>query len=155
MIRRPPQPTRTYPLFPYTTLFRSGDSLLPRRQRPLDKGAPICGVTHRFYGTPDRFARHRRIARDCRAVFVQSPLGPAARRRPRLFAPGRLRAAGDRDAVGPRGDPGDVDREIGRASRRERVCQSVSISVVDVTFKNKDLISTHASHTHTPTGTSI
>src|SRR3546814_2558568 len=31
MIRRPPRSTRTYTLFPYTTLFRSGE-----RQHPLD-----------------------------------------------------------------------------------------------------------------------
>src|SRR3546814_2875708 len=29
MIRRPPRSTRTYTLFPYTTLFRSNDNLLP------------------------------------------------------------------------------------------------------------------------------
>src|SRR3546814_14550930 len=29
MIRRPPRSTRTDPLFPYTTLFRSLDALLP------------------------------------------------------------------------------------------------------------------------------
>src|SRR3546814_14506075 len=29
MIRRPPRSTRTYPLFPYTTLFRSGRRLKP------------------------------------------------------------------------------------------------------------------------------
>src|SRR3546814_15132765 len=32
---------------------------------------------------------------------------------------------------------GRADLEIGRASCRERVCQSVSISVVDLTFKKK------------------
>src|SRR3546814_3521064 len=38
MIRRPPRPTRTDPLFPYTTLFRSARQLLDARQglrRPL------------------------------------------------------------------------------------------------------------------------
>src|SRR3546814_19118552 len=30
MIRRPPRPTRTYTLFPYTTLFRSAVFRLPR-----------------------------------------------------------------------------------------------------------------------------
>src|SRR3546814_7048947 len=29
MIRRPPRSTRTYTLFPYTTLFRSDDLLVP------------------------------------------------------------------------------------------------------------------------------
>src|SRR3546814_6025412 len=31
MIRRPPRSTRTYTLFPYTTLFRSADDPLPGR----------------------------------------------------------------------------------------------------------------------------
>src|SRR6056297_3966764 len=35
MIRRPPRSTRTDTLFPYTTLFRSGD---PRVRRPLEPG---------------------------------------------------------------------------------------------------------------------
>src|SRR3546814_19298163 len=38
MIRRPPRSTRTYTLFPYTTLFRSRQYTLDRKQfgRPLD-----------------------------------------------------------------------------------------------------------------------
>src|SRR3546814_10515475 len=32
MIRRPPRSTRTDTLFPYTTLFRSGDRGIPRRR---------------------------------------------------------------------------------------------------------------------------
>src|SRR2546430_10524733 len=40
MIRRPPRST----LFPYTTLFRSGESLLPARGRalPLRPSGPVC-----------------------------------------------------------------------------------------------------------------
>src|SRR3546814_9277575 len=37
MIRRPPRSTRTYTLFPYTTLFRS--SLLQRRTQPRRRAA--------------------------------------------------------------------------------------------------------------------
>src|SRR3546814_12342854 len=36
--------------------------------------------------------------------------------------------------------PGDAAREIGRASCRERVCQYVEISVVDVSLKPKRMI---------------
>src|SRR3546814_3271585 len=35
MIRRPPRPTRTDTLFPYTTLFRSPGSSTNRRQRHI------------------------------------------------------------------------------------------------------------------------
>src|SRR3546814_18001668 len=35
MIRRPPRSTRTAPLFPYTTLFRSGQVRLPRGKAAL------------------------------------------------------------------------------------------------------------------------
>src|SRR3546814_14781273 len=35
MIRRPPRSTRTDTLFPYTTLFRSGQSCAARRRIPL------------------------------------------------------------------------------------------------------------------------
>src|SRR3546814_15187392 len=40
MTRRPPRPTRTYTLFPYTTLFRSRASIRPIRQAPA-RPAPI------------------------------------------------------------------------------------------------------------------
>src|SRR3546814_11884918 len=39
MIRRPPRSTRTYTLFPYTTLFRS--SLSETRPSLLERGAPL------------------------------------------------------------------------------------------------------------------
>src|SRR3546814_3377933 len=37
MIRRPPRSTRTYTLFPYTTLFRSPDRLRHRRTALADR----------------------------------------------------------------------------------------------------------------------
>src|SRR3546814_17307722 len=42
MIRRPPRSTRTDTLFPYTTLFRSGD-LEPEQMRFLDSSAHLVG----------------------------------------------------------------------------------------------------------------
>src|SRR3546814_14705605 len=50
MIRRPPRSTRTDTLFPYTTLFRSGASLILCTHR-----SPQCGH-------PCRSPRRRRIA---------------------------------------------------------------------------------------------
>src|SRR3546814_1002071 len=50
MIRRPPRSTRTYTLFPYTTLFRSGPNVSmrkwPMRQDLIDRFAGI----DRLYG---------------------------------------------------------------------------------------------------------
>src|SRR3546814_13330144 len=40
MIRRPPRSTRTYTLFPYTTLFRSRCQPLPADPRVVAAGAP-------------------------------------------------------------------------------------------------------------------
>src|SRR3546814_15667538 len=46
MIRRPPRSTRTDPLFPYTTLFRSGFRIL----LDVEQGAVVVG--------PDQIRRH-------------------------------------------------------------------------------------------------
>src|SRR3546814_1816074 len=54
MIRRPPISTRTYTLFPYTTLFRSpGNSVeKPRMVRGInrDQSRPAIGIDFRGYG---------------------------------------------------------------------------------------------------------
>src|SRR3546814_8934410 len=68
MIRRPPRSTRTDTLFPYTTLFRSGEvphlarrldlnQLLPRTKRaPTDLwDSPGCGCASRLW---DRSEEH-------------------------------------------------------------------------------------------------
>src|SRR3546814_3216099 len=59
MIRRPPISTRTDPLFPYTTLFRSHRSPTPLDQvRSRDgRGVPDAGQVHVQHGLPHRF-RH-------------------------------------------------------------------------------------------------
>src|SRR3546814_3390015 len=50
MLRRPPRPTRTYTLFPYTTLFRSGSvqRSVKRRveecARDLDRHTRTCAI---------------------------------------------------------------------------------------------------------------
>src|SRR3546814_16859928 len=46
MIRRPPESTRTYTLFPYTTLFRS------KAARPCGQSNTVCGI--RRFGSENR-----------------------------------------------------------------------------------------------------
>src|SRR3546814_18566423 len=118
MTRRPPRSTRTDTLFPYTTLFRSGRPLRAaeraRRRRPR-AGADAGGL-------------HAGQARRGGAGLVpKSRLGGLAAgvlsRDPRRASPG---------CVIPR-----HGRAIGRASGRERVCQSVELSVGAVHLKKK------------------
>src|SRR3546814_1976380 len=45
MIRRPPESTRTYTLFPYTTLFRSRSGPRPRRVGTVRVKGPGYGIT--------------------------------------------------------------------------------------------------------------
>src|SRR3546814_14912969 len=64
MIRRPPTITRPYPLFPYTTLFRSGQHLrageLPRARQPHDRRPAVRRrrATLRFRRSPEARAHH-------------------------------------------------------------------------------------------------
>src|SRR3546814_6180320 len=68
MIRRPPGSTRTYTLFPYTTLFRSPEKTARAHRGGLSRLHPAtphcraCGArprsTHRLRHTP-----HNRVAR--------------------------------------------------------------------------------------------
>src|SRR3546814_15754108 len=54
MIRRPPRSTRTYTLFPYTTLFRSDALAIEHAERlglaSLPEGDLLDGVVHRGVG---------------------------------------------------------------------------------------------------------
>src|SRR3546814_16497985 len=118
MIRRPPRSTRTYTLFPYTTLFRSDETL--QRHAPDDvldvrvEAAVLVDDQHR------RQPAH--VAGGARHVARQLAMG-----------------AGEGNGFG--GDAGVVWRDegrrgvvvleqrpqgkIGRATCRERVCQYV------------------------------
>src|SRR3546814_17165065 len=61
MIRRPPRPTRTATLFPYTTLFRSlGIELLGHRFGGTATAAPGGGVERFHTGRGLRLCRARR-----------------------------------------------------------------------------------------------
>src|SRR3546814_4299253 len=59
MIRRPPRSTRTDTLFPYTTLFRSGQA--GSRDRRFPRGNAIAGNEARCGRTWDRMSETRRI----------------------------------------------------------------------------------------------
>src|SRR3546814_10645632 len=75
MIRLPPRATRTDPLFPYTTLFRSRRSPRSDRRRPC---APPPLLRARQAGART-LPRHRRRPRTCRP-------GSPSRARPDRFA---------------------------------------------------------------------
>src|SRR3546814_20525441 len=105
MLRRPPRSTRTDTLFPYTTLFRSLDSMLE------DSHGDRILVLH-LLGShgPSYYKRYpsafRRFTPDCAQDDVQRC---------------------SRDTIINAYDNTMVytDHEIGRASCRERVCQYV------------------------------
>src|SRR3546814_16406456 len=107
MIRRPPRSTRTDTLFPYTTLFRSGQ--LDQRPRQVeDEGAQIrldvaimIGRDRIGLRLGDRSGGAEQIDRD------------AARR---ILAAERIEVVGRVDRL-------LQTMEIGRASGRERVCE--------------------------------
>src|SRR3546814_170939 len=96
MRRRPPRSKRTYTLFPYTTLFRSGRGI-PRESSDL----------RRFLRRPDRMRQHPALADvGCRmsgAAWRHDPLRRRRRRRP----PHRDRAprGGSRPPTRGAGDP--------------------------------------------------
>src|SRR3546814_12984123 len=161
MIRGPPRSTRTDTLVPYTTLVRSlpGSTTGTDRRPPRAHGPAACppavGCCHGVQGRFSLAARvHACAGADRTAIFCeQYALGrhPASRipdcdtcgcgsfsfvgdssllavacvPRPRLFDPGASAARS------PSALPVPV-AVIGRASWRERVCELVSIQVVDV-----------------------
>src|SRR3546814_12212747 len=72
MIRRPPRSTRTYTLFPYTTLFRSG----------RDDGSDSRGLAQQI----NRCLEGAGVGRGQAALNVALNVGDLARQR-RLYAP--------------------------------------------------------------------
>src|SRR3546814_18080181 len=117
MIRRPPRSTRTDTLFPYTTLFRSyrlhevGGLQLHEAQ--VDPS--LAASRH----PADQFDQEQGCQHD--AIGREGEAGEGFQRYPAQHQ-GHARKYG----------------EIGRASCRERVCQSVSNSVVAVSLKKKN-----------------
>src|SRR3546814_13011959 len=119
MIRRPPRSTRTDPLFPYTTLFRSCALVEPFTFENLEHARvsdfeAAAGKVQRTLRHVDRFALVRHRARV--AVERLEQIGDLPERlehRLLILRPRRLGLA----------DRGALFGEIGRASGRDRVCQ--------------------------------
>src|SRR3546814_18812358 len=113
MIRRPPRSTRTDTLFPYTT---SSD---------LVGEAVVLVLT---------------IGDQTGQLFVKTDPEHALTVRIEGHIVAELRGDGDASLAIDRGEigAGVSARPIGRAPRRERVCQNVQISVVAVSLKKKN-----------------
>src|SRR3546814_15611294 len=128
MVRRPPRSTRTYTLFPYTTLFRSVGQPRPGRVdddgvvQPTDPGqvvrdqvAAAAHVVHHQRGggggvvgrLPGRVVDHQADRGGALELLLDAARGATVGLGPGPFAGGR----------------GDL--EIGRAACGERVGQSV------------------------------
>src|SRR3546814_14051412 len=120
MIRRPPSPTRTDTLFPYTTLFRSGG---PR---------PAVAGENRPAARRPAAAAHLLLDDRPLSSRLHQPHRELGRRRPDLDPGRHLQAAPDHAGAG-----GNPAQEIGRASHRGRVCRYVEISWAGVSLKQK------------------
>src|SRR3546814_15505401 len=124
MIRRPPRSTRTDTLFPYTTLFRSAyvrelagidpSAEETRAMATIERYLVSIGWAYRMAGLDDPTA---------------APLVRLEKKAARKTLGVRQRPA---RAIRFKGDIADFDRpasgvclahQLGRASRRERVCQ--------------------------------
>src|SRR3546814_10945601 len=126
MIRRPPKPTRTDTLFPYTTLFRSAmpaavdDTVLPAITQPLQI------LTERAFvqlGTDvERCHPQQRLAVESE-IALRAAIGFPQNQRLRV-KDANHRGGGIERASEP--------TEIGRASRGERTCKIVKVPVVGV-----------------------
>src|SRR3546814_13660391 len=118
MIRRPPRSTRTDTLFPYTTLFRSEVYL--KDDAALDEYLVENGVAATMLETTGG----ARSGEDLRHL-----VNHARRMRtlmhyvPRRYDPVIIEALAMDGALDPQATRDD--RQIGRASCRERVCQYV------------------------------
>src|SRR3546814_12297254 len=106
MIRRPPRSTRTDTLFPYTTLFRSGERRLrlaadaePAQIAPVVQDKIACGEESPEPGAPVRVGRSRNrvhyspatvvaAAVRCTRSFVFRPVSPPCREQRRVVGDG-------------------------------------------------------------------
>src|SRR3546814_12684167 len=124
MIRRPPRSTRTDTLFPYTTLFRSREEIDLAGQCIASK----IGATAEGMGQPRALIANRKLGRtvDTLDRVFDLDIEVVERKgeiRCKSWRPHRT----DGQGFGVFGLQVRVasDREIGRASCRERVCQYV------------------------------
>src|SRR3546814_11391994 len=124
MIRRPPRSTRTDTLFPYTTLFRSFAHALEAEtgfsDRLLHGEAVALGMALAF-----RFSAERGLCPRTDAESVAVHLKSVGL--PTTLAAAGVEADGDRLAAHMESDKKRASGRLptGRASCRERVCQSV------------------------------
>src|SRR3546814_11983499 len=125
MIRRPPRSTRTDTLFPYTTLFRSKNSLAPWPGRYASISWPRC-------------------PRPARARCCAGPSWPCAKdATPAISPPSKIPHHSNESRNPCHEDQTRVDlrrcheSEIGRAACRERVGHDGEISVVARSSKQK------------------
>src|SRR3546814_18536415 len=108
MIRRPPRSTRTDTLFPYTTLFRSIEA---RGAELLINGQPVkADLIGPYVGNPQRSVDQ--IMLNMGATVWTEHLGQVNHMVARMPAYTTANSIPN-------------DREIGRASCRERVCKYV------------------------------
>src|SRR3546814_18927993 len=115
MIRRPPRSTRTDTLFPYTTLFRS----LHLGQHG-NGAADLAGAVQ-----PLHHFRHAEAQRVQIGIEIERA-GTLAAEKSGLRQLARIAIGGDDLARGARhATAGELAGQIGRASCRARVCQSV------------------------------
>src|SRR3546814_20578744 len=120
MLRRPPRSTRTYTLFPYTTLFRSFTLAETDRRNQSDDPQSHRGCEHRELdpaGEPAADLLHRR------------PPAPPRPSRPRQFRrvqpPVAQRHADRYTRARAESGPAEPPHQIGTASAKEQVCDSV------------------------------
>src|SRR3546814_16078332 len=126
MIRRPPRSTRTDTLFPYTTLFRSGEHLgaPDHGDAALERGFDL-GVTAFDRGRDDHhggafdiFGLVADLDRDAPLAQVLDDIA-LSHVRPLHAVAEIVHHLGDARPTDP------ADAEIGREACRERVCQYV------------------------------
>src|SRR3546814_14769909 len=133
MIRPPPRSTRTDTLFPYTTLFRSPRIIAELGFLQLDEARALqLGVGRRALGQPAE------IGREVGIDLVTERRGLA------LWALLRVHSVGGA-ALDPRFHRVDL-LAIGRPSGRERVCEYAEISVVALSFKQKQIVPNAPQH---------
>src|SRR3546814_12965783 len=116
MIRRPPRSTRTDTLFPYTTLFRS-----PETRGPGKRCSKTDTIKPAFTAAPDIYAPVRKDAIWAGRGRNLLPLDDW----PSHFDHRAAGSENDQKPIFPAPQHRCRVAEIGRASCRERVCQSV------------------------------
>src|SRR3546814_20997139 len=155
MLRRPPRSTRTDTLFPYTTLFRSPQTVVPCSRIRLRCSACFtarCRTRPRIHALPLRFSvssHHIMVLRQRVLDFLGAPLcaflRPLRTKSFTLHPSGswsvcssshrNRRLAMTSDATCPVVPSGCPGLELRRASCRESGVPYVSISMVSVSLK--------------------